>query len=56
MTSIKVISNVQISYAAAWFDGIDRPIANGNYGAIGSFTYPDTPPSSSSTILVVHSS
>jgi YD repeat-containing protein len=42
----------RISYTASWFDGIDRSIASANYGAIGSFTRPSTPPSSSSTVLV----
>jgi RHS repeat-associated protein len=42
----------RISYSASWFDGIDRVIANGNYGAISSFTRPTTPPSSSATVLV----
>ena len=49
VTFIKVITNARISYAAAWFDGIDRSIAAANYGAIASFTRPDTPPASSST-------
>jgi len=45
-------SLARISYAANWLDGTDRPIASANYGAISSFTYPSTPPSSSSTLLV----
>ena len=42
----------RVSYVATWFDGIDRAIANANYGAISSFTRPSTPPSSSATVLV----
>jgi RHS repeat-associated protein len=42
----------RVSYTASWFDGIDRPIAGANYGAISSFTRPSTPPTSSSTVLV----
>ena len=42
----------RVSYAASWFDGIDRFVASGSYGAIASFTRPTTPPSSSATILV----
>jgi RHS repeat-associated protein len=52
VTGALTSSNARISYAASWFDGIDRPIAAANYGAIGSFTYPDTPPASSATVLV----
>ena len=42
----------RVSYAAGWFDGIDRQIASANYGAIASFTRPTTPPASSATVLV----
>jgi RHS repeat-associated protein len=42
----------RVSYGAAWFDGIDRPIAAANYGAIASLTRPSTPPASSGTVLV----
>ena len=42
----------RVSYAAMWFDGIDRVIANANYGALSSFTRPSTPPASSATVLV----
>jgi RHS repeat-associated protein len=44
--------NARITYTAAWSDGIDRQIAFANYGAASSFTRPNTPPSSSSTVLV----
>jgi len=42
------------SYTATWFDGINRPIAAGNYGAASSFTRPTTPPSSSGSVLVTN--
>jgi YD repeat-containing protein len=42
----------RVSYLANWLDGIDRSIASANYGAIASFTRPDTPPASSATILL----
>ena len=42
----------RVSYGASWFDGIDRVIASANYGALSSFTRPDTPPVSSATVLV----
>src|SRR6185437_13304580 len=41
----------RVSYTANWFDGIDRQIASANYGAIGTFTRPTTPPASSDTVL-----
>jgi RHS repeat-associated protein len=52
VTGALTSSNARISYTAAWFDGIDRPLASANYGAISSFTRPDTPPASSATVLV----
>ncbi|HZL36201.1 MAG TPA: hypothetical protein VFC78_12865, partial [Tepidisphaeraceae bacterium] len=42
----------RVSYTAGWFDGLDRAIANANYGAASSFTRPTTPPLSSATVLV----
>lgn len=46
----------RVSYAANWFDSVDRNIASANYGAIASFTRPSTPPASSSTVLVTSTS
>ena len=49
-------SIARISYSAVWFDGIDRSIATANYGAItGTFTRPSTPPTSSSSSVLVSS-
>ncbi|MDB5293544.1 MAG: repeat-associated core domain protein [Phycisphaerales bacterium] len=42
----------RISYMAMWYDGIDRPIASGNYGATASFTRPTLPPASGTSVLV----
>jgi RHS repeat-associated protein len=46
-------SIARVSYTASWFDGLDRPIANANYGAQTTApSIPSTPPSSTSTLLV----
>ncbi len=42
----------RISSSATWYDGIYRPFASANYGAIASFSRPATPPASSDTVLV----
>ncbi len=46
-------TNARVMYTAAWFDGIDRPIATSNYGAATSFSRPDTPPTASSSSVLV---
>jgi YD repeat-containing protein len=46
-------TNSRVSYNANWFDGIDRSIARGNYGALSSApTVPTTPPASSGSVLI----
>ena len=42
----------RVSYSASWYDGINRAISSANYGAISSFSRPDTTPGRSDDILV----
>jgi RHS repeat-associated protein len=46
----------RVSYTANWYDGGDRQIAMATYGAANSFARPNTPPASSSTVLVSNTS
>ena len=41
------------SYVASWFDGVDRNIASADYGAATSFSRNNTPPTSSSSSVLV---
>ena len=45
-------SDARVTYSAAWYDGQGRMTHAVEYGAASSFTRPDTPPTSSETVLV----
>jgi len=44
--------SARVSYAATWYDGIDRAYSSANYGALSSFSRPATPPAASDAVLV----